>query len=107
MKRSKQPKSRSKTRRHVVKGGTTRLISPRKALPEYLDADSSPIHTPGNGAGILRPDLDRLHLPGALAEAADAEDSALIPGRFMLTIITLGIIFIAIITWFVSQMPDK
>jgi hypothetical protein len=46
-------------------------------------------------------------LPGALAEAADAEDSALIPGRFMLTIITLGIIFIAIITWFVSQMPDK
>jgi hypothetical protein len=29
------------------------------------------------------------------------------PGRFMLTVIVLAIIFISIITWYVSRMPDQ
>jgi hypothetical protein len=38
---------------------------------------------------------------------SDSQPPALMPGRFMLTIMILGLIFITIIAWFVSQMPEK
>ncbi len=107
MKRNKQSKEKQRRRRHVVKGGTTRLISPMKVAPEPANKESVPIAAPSNGAGVLRPELDKLHVPGALIEASDTEPSTLMPGRFMLTVMGLAIIFIAIIAWFVSQMPDR
>jgi hypothetical protein len=46
-------------------------------------------------------------LPEALAEAGEADSSSFKPGRVMSVITILAIIFIAIIAWFVSQMPEK
>jgi hypothetical protein len=45
--------------------------------------------------------------PDAPKEADDVRGSALLPGRIMLTITILALIFITIITWFVSRMPAK
>jgi hypothetical protein len=53
----------------------------------------------------LRSDAERS--PEALKDAGDVKLSALLPGRIMLTITILALIFIAIITWFVSRMPAK
>ncbi len=91
MKVKKQPGRR---RRHAVKGGTVRLTS-------------SPPDTADNGLGILRPNTGDFRLPDALIEAGDNRERGLMPGRVSLTIAALALIFIAIITWFVSQMPDK
>ena len=59
-----------------------------------------------NSAGVIRPDTGDLHMPSDLAEAGYAEQ-AREPARVMLVIITLSLIFIAIITYFVAQMPPK
>ena len=55
-------------------------------------------------AGIIRPDTGNLHMPTELAEAGQRTSG---PPRVMLVIITLSLIFIALITYFVSQMPRK
>jgi hypothetical protein len=55
-------------------------------------------------AGIIRPDTGNLHMPTDLAEPVDQTSGA---SRVILVIITLASIFIAIITYFVSQMPRK
>jgi len=67
---------------------------------------------PDNGAtprpaGILRFDSDGLHLPEALAEAGETEPNSLMPGRVVLVIAALAIVFISIMAWFVSQMPER
>jgi hypothetical protein len=103
----KRNKEKQRRKRHLIKGGTTRLISPKKLTAELQDPESLERTAPGNGSGILRPDLDKLHVPNSLIEASDAEASDLMPGRFMLTITGLAIIFIVVIAWFVSQMPDR
>jgi hypothetical protein len=46
-------------------------------------------------------------LPESLAEAGESGSTNIMPGRIMLTITILAVIFIAIMTWFVSQMPKK
>ena len=57
-------------------------------------------------AGIIRPDTGDLHLSAELIENGGRKEADS-PPRVMLVIITLALIFIAIITYFVSQMPPK
>lgn len=58
-------------------------------------------------AGILRFGSEGWRLPEALAEASETGPTDFMPGRVMLVITILAIGFIAIIAWFVSQMPEK
>jgi hypothetical protein len=60
----------------------------------------------GNGLGIIRPNTGDLHLPSNLEAIGEGEQTNS-PPRIMIVIITLALIFIAIITYFVSQMPTK
>jgi hypothetical protein len=57
-------------------------------------------------AGIIRPNTGDLHMPSDLAEAGYGQKGTG-PPRVMLVIITIALIFIAIITYLVSQMPKK
>jgi|SRR5262245_6674838 len=101
----KHKKGRSKRRfpnPNAVKGGTTRLISPRNPATSEETGGAS-----GNGLGCLSTDTRSLHLPDALIEATGNRHEGPAPGRFMLMIVSIAVIFIAIITWFVSHMPEK
>jgi hypothetical protein len=100
-------KEKQRRKRQLVKGGTTRLISPKKLSADLQGPNSLQTTAQNNGSWVLRPDLDTLRVPDALIEASDAKASDLMPGSFMLTIMGLAIVFIAIIAWFVSQMPDR
>jgi hypothetical protein len=55
----------------------------------------------------MRLESEGLRLPEALAEAGEAESNSLIPGGAVSVIAILAIAFIAIMAWFVSQMPEK
>jgi hypothetical protein len=80
------------------------------------DSDTTQIYTEqdieslsrsqGNGLGIIRPDTGDLHMPSNLEISGDRQQSNRRP-RVMLVIITCALIFIAIITYFVMQMPKK
>jgi hypothetical protein len=99
---NKRKKDRSKRRfdnRNAVKGGTTRLSRPRATATSEKTIAAS-----GNG---LRQDTRGMQFSDALIEATGAGNEKSAPGRFMLLIVTLAVIFIAIITWFVSDMPEK
>lgn len=63
-------------------------------------------HSQSRGAGIIRPNTGDLHVPSDLVERGDGQQANL-PPRVLLVIITLALIFIAIITYLVSQMPKK
>lgn len=56
-----------------------------------------------NSAGIIRPDTGELHLPQGLEEQETTGN----PHTMLLVIVTLSLIFIAIITYFITQMPIK
>lgn len=60
----------------------------------------------GNGTGIIRPSTGDLHLPADLEAIGEGEQTSS-PPRIMFVIITLAFIFIAIIAYFVSRMPNK
>ena len=62
--------------------------------------------TGGNGAGVLRPDTDNVRLPGGIEEIGEGEQTNH-PNKILLVIVTLSLVFIAIITYFVSKMPPK
>jgi hypothetical protein len=80
------------------------------------DPDSTKQYTPedvqalvskgGNGAGIIRPSTGDLHLPADI-EAIGEGDQTNSPPQIMIVIVTLALIFIAIVAYFVSQMPNK
>jgi hypothetical protein len=55
----------------------------------------------------MRPEINATRVPEALMEASGAGDRGMLPGRFVLTVAALAVAFIAIISWFVSRMPDK
>lgn len=59
-----------------------------------------------NSAGVIRPNTGDLHMPSDLAEPGYGQQTN-DPPRVMLVIITLALVFIAIITYFVTQMPAK
>ena len=63
-------------------------------------------HSQKRPAGVIRPDTGDLHLSADLAERGEGRQTKP-PPRVMLVIIALALVFIAIITYFVSQMPPK
>ncbi|MCI0554410.1 MAG: hypothetical protein L0287_25975 [Anaerolineae bacterium] len=105
VKRHKQSKSKRRRFHQAVKGGPFRLRKkhpPADAVPPVEDA------MPHNrSVGVLRFDAEHLHLPEALAEAGENEPDGMAPGRVVVVITGLAMVFIAIIAWFVSQMPEK
>jgi len=89
----------------AVKGGPFRL---RKKHPPADAAPPVEDTMPHNrSVGVLRFDAEHLHLPEALAEAGENEPNGILPGRVVMVVAGLAMVFIAIIAWFVSQMPDK
>jgi hypothetical protein len=58
-----------------------------------------------NGAGIMRPDTGNLSLPDGLEDIGEGR-RADHPARVVLIIVTLALIWIAIVAYFVAQMPD-
>ena len=59
-----------------------------------------------NGAGIIRPNTNDIHIPSDI-EAIGEGGQTNGPPRVLLVIVTLALIFISIIAYFVSQMPPK
>ncbi len=104
----KRRKSKRRALRRTVRGGLSRLR--KQIAPPAQAAATDERNGSGSSAGILRPGSGYLRLPDALAEAGEteADDSPVwMPGRIVLTITALAVVFIAIIAWFVSQMPVK
>ena len=103
MRRSKQAKESRRRKPKVISGGPVRLTSTKK--PPAAPSPDSASYNSSNNLGILRSDAERS--PEDLKDAGDVKLSALLPGRIMLTITLLALLFITIITWFVSRMPAK
>ncbi|MBO0860749.1 MAG: hypothetical protein J2P21_20150 [Chloracidobacterium sp.] len=98
----KETRRRRRRRRHAIIGGTLRLRNeiPVSSAPDALEERR-------NHAGVPRPDSEEWRLPEALTEAGEADSNGFWPGRVMSVITILAIVFIAIMAWFVSQMPEK
>ena len=60
----------------------------------------------GNGSGIMRLGTGDLHLPSSLDTIGEGQQTNS-PPKIVLVIVTLALIFISIITYFVMQMPPK
>ena len=60
----------------------------------------------GNGSGIIRPNTGDLHLPSDIEAIGEGQQTNS-PPRVMLVIVILVLIFISVITYFISQMPNK
>src|SRR5262249_41930245 len=101
VKRDKRTKRRRRGFLQAVKGGTLRLRKEPQAAPAPAAAEEPP------RAGVLRFDSEGWRLPEALAEAGETESNGLKPGWVASGIAILAIVFIAIMDWFVSQMPEK
>jgi hypothetical protein len=99
VKRDKRTKRRRRRFLQVVKGGTLRLRKEPQAAPAATEEPPR--------AGVLRFDSEGWRLPEALAEAGETESNGLKPGWVVSVIAILAVVFIAIIAWFVSQMPEK
>lgn len=63
-------------------------------------------HSENRVAGIIRPDTGDLHVPSDFVEHRDGQKTRT-PPLVMVVIIALALVFIAIITYFVNQMPSK
>ena len=72
--------------------------------------EPSGLSIPSNdNSGVLRLDKSS-RLPTALAEASEYDEdgqTGWMPGSLVMTISLLAILFIVIISWFISQMPGK
>jgi|SRR5262245_51623725 len=101
VKRNKRTKRGRRRLLQAVKGGTFRLRKEPQAAATP-DAAEEP-----RRAGVLRFDSEGWRLPEALAEAGETESNEHKSGRVVLVIAILAIVFIAIMAWFVSQMPEK
>ena len=62
-------------------------------------------HESTNSVGIIRPNTGDLILPSGFDHLGESQQTGH-PARIVLVIVTLALIFIAIIAYFVSQMPD-
>jgi hypothetical protein len=96
---------------HWKKSKLWRRLRPRRDELEttkvYTEEEiQSLAHSQKHGSGIIRLNTGDLHLPKGLEEPAGSGkiDSAT---KVMLVIITLAVLFICIITYFVNQMPNK
>jgi hypothetical protein len=114
MKRNKSAKRWLRKRKRAVKGGLaqlTHLVLPSDEPLTVLENLSPPVKPPAhpqmpNNIGILRQDNAKFRLPNALADAGEGESGGWLPSRLVLSIIVLAVIFIAIIAWLVSEMPE-
>jgi hypothetical protein len=100
----KQNKRKKRLRRRLlqaVKGGPLRLRKEPQAAAAPATAEEPP------RAGVLLFDSKGWRLPEALAEAGETESNGLKPGWVVSVIAILAVVFIAIMAWFVSQMPEK
>ena len=101
VKRDKRTKRRRRRLLQAVKGGTLRLRKEPQASAATPATEEPP------RAGVLRFDSEGWRLPEALAEAGETESNGLKPGWVVAGIAILAVVFIAIMAWFVSQMPEK
>jgi hypothetical protein len=100
VKRNRRTKRVRRRLLHAVKGGPFRLLKePQAAAPAVVEEPPP--------AGVLRFDSKGWRLPEALAEAGEAESNGPGSGRVVSFIAILAVVFIAIMAWFVSQMPEK
>ena len=103
----KQPVLNEPKRRKTHKGWY-RLRRPQNGpttLREYTAEDVHSIaHSHERVAGIIRPDTGDLHLSPDLVRDGRQTNP---PPRVFFVIIVLALIFIAVMTYFVSQMPPK
>ncbi len=60
----------------------------------------------GNGSGILRLETGELRLPSGMEELGESSTAERFP-KVVMVIVALSLIFISIITYFVTQMPAK
>lgn len=110
--KSKRRKSTRRALRRAVYGGFSRLrktIGENDPPPSIKSADPS-VNGSVQLPGVLRPKTGSLQLPGALAEAGDAEPDPphpWLPGPIVIFITAAATLFIIVIAWFVSQMPEK
>ena len=105
MKQGKLKKRFRRKLRKVISGGTTRLIK-----PSIDNADHSGQLRSIPDEGLLRLKAETLRMPSALADVSEnsqADQDWIRPGRVMLTISGLAVVFIAVITWFISKLPAK
>lgn len=86
---------RKRRERQAVSGGTARLTTPQ-----------TPAESRNTNSGIIRPNTGMLRLPSGLTES-NAGQSFQRPGRAMLIIVGLALIFIILIAWFVAHEPPK
>lgn len=94
-------------RRNAVWRRLRRKPSEVETTKFYTDAELEAMaDEPGNHSGVMRLHTAELRLPKSLEEPEDGKktDSAF---AVMLVIIIFMLTFIAIITYFVAQMPDK
>ncbi|MGH9801636.1 MAG: hypothetical protein ACRD82_14830 [Blastocatellia bacterium] len=110
MKRNKAAKRWLRKRKRAVKGGLAKLVAlagePAAAKPNVAPSPTLP-QTLTDNSGILRQDVAAFRLPNALAEAGESESHEWMPGKFVLLVVGLAILFIAIVAWKVSVMPAK
>jgi hypothetical protein len=102
VKRNRRTKRVRRRLLQAVKGGPLRL----RKEPQAAAAPATVVEEPPR-AGVLRFDSQGWRLPEALAEAGEAESNGPGTGRAVSFIAILAIVFIAIMAWFVSQMPEK
>lgn len=110
MKRNRAAQRWLRKRKRAVKGGLAKLVAlTGEAKVEDSKLSSATItatHPHNNDAGILRPDDRTFRLPNALADAGELERPGWMPSGFVLFVIVSAIIFIGIVAWQVSQMPE-
>lgn len=100
-------KSLRRRLRKVIYGGITRMLKP-ETPPARTELDEAPVTAAARSGndGVLRLDQSG-RLPTALAEASESDDESWLPSRLVVLITLLALLFIAIITWFISEMPAK
>jgi hypothetical protein len=103
VKHNKKTRSRRQRFIQAVKGGPLRMRERSHAATPAPTDNGAAAHSPG----VLRFDSDGSRLPKGLAEVGETEPNGLMPGPVVLVIAILAIIFISIMAWFVSQMPEK
>jgi hypothetical protein len=94
--------------RDFIKGGNYSRESRRRGPKVVRARLNNPTQSSMNSEnGIIRPDPDNEKSFGDLQTGGDVKPPIQLPGRLMLTITILALIFITIITWLVSRMPEK
>jgi hypothetical protein len=86
---------RKRRRERAVVGGTARLTTPQ-----------TPPEGQNHSAGVIRPNTGMLRLPSDFTESNERRLVQL-PGRVMLIITALALIFIILIAWFVAHEPPQ